>query len=74
MRSPCCLCAHMCIPPVIARQRLDKHVSAATSTHAAIEELLDPSFALTYLTLITLRWAGNIGTIGGRRVHTINCG
>jgi hypothetical protein len=28
MRSPCCLC----IFPIVARQRLSKHVSAATNT------------------------------------------
>jgi hypothetical protein len=31
-------------PPVVARQRLGKNVTAATNTHATIEELLDASF------------------------------
>jgi hypothetical protein len=33
----CCLC----VPPIVARQRLGKHIPAATNTHATIEELLD---------------------------------
>jgi hypothetical protein len=31
-------------PPTVARQRLDRNVTAVTNTHATIEELLDASF------------------------------
>jgi hypothetical protein len=31
---------------IVARQRLDKKVTAATNTHAATEELLDASFSM----------------------------
>jgi hypothetical protein len=37
------LCVCICIPRIVARQRLGKHVSAATNTH---EELLDGSFSM----------------------------
>jgi hypothetical protein len=30
-RSPCCLCVCMSIPPIAAKQRLGKHVPAATN-------------------------------------------
>jgi hypothetical protein len=36
----------MRIPPIVARQRLGKNVTAATNTHAKIEELLDASFSM----------------------------
>jgi hypothetical protein len=38
--------ACLCIPPIVARQRLGKNVSAVTNTHATIEELLDESFSM----------------------------
>jgi hypothetical protein len=31
-------------PPIVAGQQLGKHVTAATNTHATIEELIDASF------------------------------
>jgi hypothetical protein len=34
----------VCIPPIVAKQRLCKHVPAATNTHATIEELYGVSF------------------------------
>jgi hypothetical protein len=40
MRSPCCVC----VPRIVARQRLGKHVPMATNTHATIEELSDEVF------------------------------
>jgi hypothetical protein len=58
MRSRCCLCVCLCIPLIIARQRLGKNppvvvrqrfvknVTAVTNTHATIEELLDASFSM----------------------------
>jgi hypothetical protein len=62
MRSRCCLrvyvCVCMCIPLIVARQRLGKdplivarqrlgrNVPAVTNTHATIEELLDASFSM----------------------------
>jgi hypothetical protein len=33
-------------PPVVARQRLGKIVTAATNTHATIEELMAASFSM----------------------------
>jgi hypothetical protein len=33
-------------PPIVARQRLGKNVTAAINTHATIEELLDTSFSM----------------------------
>jgi hypothetical protein len=33
-------------PPIVARQRLGRDVTAVTNTHAAIEELLDASFSM----------------------------
>jgi hypothetical protein len=56
MRSRRCQC--MCIPPIVARQRLGKnppivarqrlgrHVTAVMNTHATIKELLDTSFSM----------------------------
>jgi hypothetical protein len=58
MRLRCCLCACLCKPlivarqrlrknpPIVARQRLGRNITAATNTHAAIEELLDTSFSM----------------------------
>jgi hypothetical protein len=34
------LCVCICIPPIIARQWLSKHIPPATNTHATVEELL----------------------------------
>jgi hypothetical protein len=45
MRSPCCL--YVCdLPLNVARQRLGKHVPAATNTRATTEELLDALFSM----------------------------
>jgi hypothetical protein len=33
-------------PPIVARQRLGRDVTAVTNTHATIEELLDASFSM----------------------------
>jgi hypothetical protein len=33
-------------PPIVARQRLGRNVTAVTNTHAAIEELLKESFSM----------------------------
>jgi hypothetical protein len=62
MRSRCCLCvcvrARLCIPFIIARQRLGKNplivarqrlgtnVTAVTNTQVTTEELLDESFSM----------------------------
>jgi hypothetical protein len=46
MRSRCCLCVCLCIPPIVARQRLGRNVTAVTNTHATIEELLYASFSM----------------------------
>jgi hypothetical protein len=44
MRSRCCLCVCLCIPPpIVARQRLGRNGTAAKNTHV-IEILLDASF------------------------------
>jgi hypothetical protein len=52
------LCVCLCIPPIVARQRLGnnpplvdrrrlgRNVTAVTNTHATIEELLDASFSV----------------------------
>jgi hypothetical protein len=45
MRSPCYLSVYS-YSLSLARQRLAKHVPAATNTHATIEELLDAPFYL----------------------------
>jgi hypothetical protein len=39
------LCVRVVFPDVV-RQRLGKHVSAATNTQATIEELLDAAFSM----------------------------
>jgi hypothetical protein len=39
-----CVCVCMCIPPIIATQRLSKHVPVATNTHATMETFMDASF------------------------------
>jgi hypothetical protein len=47
MRSPCCLCVYVSIYlPIVARQRLGKHVPTAMNTHVTIEELLDAVFSV----------------------------
>jgi hypothetical protein len=33
-------------PPIVARQRLDKNVTATTNAHGVIEELLEVSFSM----------------------------
>jgi hypothetical protein len=45
MRSPCCLCVCMCMPPIVAGQRLGKKIPAARNTHTTIE-LLAASFSM----------------------------
>jgi hypothetical protein len=47
MRSPCCLSMYL-PPPNVARQRLGKHLPAATNTHATVEELFDVVFYMPY--------------------------
>jgi hypothetical protein len=44
MRSGCCVC--LCIPPIVARQRLGRNVTAVTNTHATVVELLDATFSI----------------------------
>jgi hypothetical protein len=39
----------LCLSLIVARQRLGKNVTAATNTHAKIEELLDASFSIRFL-------------------------
>jgi hypothetical protein len=46
MRPPSCLSVYLRVSPIVARQGLEKHVLAATNTHAAVEELLDASFSM----------------------------
>jgi hypothetical protein len=46
MRSLRCLCVFVFIPPVVARQRLCKHVPTEMNTHAAIKELFETSFSM----------------------------
>jgi hypothetical protein len=62
MRSRCCLCVcarvRLCIPLIVARQRLGKYplifgrqrlgrkVAAVTTPHETIEELLDASISM----------------------------
>jgi hypothetical protein len=36
MKSPCCLCVCILIPPIVSRQWLAKHVSVATNNYARI--------------------------------------
>jgi hypothetical protein len=40
------ICVSICVYPVVARQRLDKNVSATINTDAAIEEMLDAFFSM----------------------------
>jgi hypothetical protein len=44
MMSPFCLCGVS--PSIVSRQRLGKHVPAATHTHATIEEVLNTVFSV----------------------------
>jgi hypothetical protein len=49
MRTRCCLCVCVCLcknPPIVARQRLGRNITAVTNTHATIEELLYASFSM----------------------------
>jgi hypothetical protein len=42
----------VCVPvhsPISARQQLSKNITAATNTHATIEELLDASFSVQFV-------------------------
>jgi hypothetical protein len=36
-------------PPIVARQRVGKNVTAATDAHATVEELLDASFSMRFM-------------------------
>jgi hypothetical protein len=48
MRSACCLC--VCLsPPIVATQRLGKHVPEAINTHATIEKLLAAVFSMRFV-------------------------
>jgi hypothetical protein len=47
MRLSCYL--YVCVPPNVARQRLGKHVPAATNTHEREEEELDAVFPMRSL-------------------------
>jgi hypothetical protein len=49
MRSPCCLCVSVS-SPIVARQRLSKHLPAAINTHATIKELLEAVFSARFVT------------------------
>jgi hypothetical protein len=49
MTSPCCLCVLAPPPPNVVRQRLGKHVPAATNTHAIIEDILDAALSVRSL-------------------------
>jgi hypothetical protein len=40
------VCVFVFYSSVVARQRLGKNVTAATNTHATIEELLNASFSM----------------------------
>jgi hypothetical protein len=40
------VCVCLCIPPIVAGQRLGRNVTPVTNTHATIEELLDASFSM----------------------------
>jgi hypothetical protein len=57
MRSPSWLCGCVSVypPRIVARQRLGKHVPAATNTHATIE-LLHASFSQR-----PVSYQGNVG-------------
>jgi hypothetical protein len=49
MRSSCCLYVYVLVsvyPPIVARQRFGRNVTAVTNIHATIEELLDASFSM----------------------------
>jgi hypothetical protein len=41
----------MCIPHIVAKQRLSKNVTTATNIQATIEELLDTSFSMLSVSL-----------------------
>jgi hypothetical protein len=45
MRLRCCVCVSV-YPLIIARQRLDRKVTALTNTEAKTEEFLDASFSM----------------------------
>jgi hypothetical protein len=42
-------CISTCVFPFVARQRLGQNFTAETNTHATIEELLDTSFPMRYV-------------------------
>jgi hypothetical protein len=46
----------MFIPPIVARQRVGKHIPAATNSHATIEKLLDASFSV-----LSVLYEGKVG-------------
>jgi hypothetical protein len=39
-------CVSLCVSPIVARQRLGEHDTAATNTHATTEELLNSQFSM----------------------------
>jgi hypothetical protein len=43
--SPSLQSVSLCIPPIVARQWLDKNITVTKNTHATIEEFLD-SFSM----------------------------
>jgi hypothetical protein len=67
--------------PIVARQRLGKYVSAATNTHATIEEFLD-SFLMRFMSyqrkvrvsvcvsLVSLLVNGSVNTFPRQQIHT----
>jgi hypothetical protein len=44
-RARACMCVRLCIPLIVARQRLNRNVTAVTNTHTT-EELLDALFSM----------------------------
>jgi hypothetical protein len=40
------LFVRVCMPPIVARQRLGRNVTEVTNTHATIEDLFDASFLM----------------------------
>jgi hypothetical protein len=39
----------MCISPIVARQRLDKHLNAGTNKSATMEEMLQASISMQWV-------------------------
>jgi hypothetical protein len=67
------VCLHV-YPFIVARQRLGKNVTAATNTHAKIENLLDKAFSVRFMLYQKSRqFFPDLSRVEGGGVEYLHC-